>query len=68
MIASGYAGTKFGTHVLERLPEASFRRLFKWVLTIIALDMLRRGLTAQFVGMISQTETAGHWFGERIFV
>ena len=49
MIASGYAGTRFGTHILERLPEASFRRLFKLVLTVIALDMLRRGITAQFM-------------------
>ena len=44
MIASGYAGTIWGTQLLERLPEERFRFWFKILLTVLALDMLRRGL------------------------
>ena len=46
MIASGYAGTVFGTALLDRMPEAAFRRWFKIALTLLALDMARRGLLA----------------------
>ena len=48
MIASGYAGTIWGTQLLERLPEERFRFWFKILLTVLALDMLRRGLMALF--------------------
>lgn len=44
MIASGYLGTVYGSRWLERLPEATFRRWFKIGLTVLALDMVRRGL------------------------
>jgi len=44
MIASGYLGTIHGTRLLDRMPEESFRFWFKIVLTVLALDMLRRGL------------------------
>lgn len=44
MIASGYLGTVYGSAWLERLPEASFRRWFRIGLTLLALDMIRRGL------------------------
>jgi uncharacterized protein len=42
MIASGYLGTLFGSKLLDRLPEQTFRTAFKWGLTVLALDMLRR--------------------------
>ena len=48
MIASGYAGTIWGTRLLERLPEERFRFWFKILLTVLALDMLRRGLMTLF--------------------
>lgn len=46
MIASGYLGTVYGSVWLERLPEETFRRWFKIGITLLALDMLRRGLMA----------------------
>jgi len=46
MIASGYLGTIYGSAWLERLPEETFRRWFKIGITLLALDMLRRGLMA----------------------
>lgn len=44
MIASGYLGTVHGSAWLERLPEATFRRWFRIGITLLALDMLRRGV------------------------
>lgn len=44
MIASGYAGTLFGTSMLHRIPEANFRLGFRLVLSALALDLIRRGL------------------------
>lgn len=44
MIASGYLGTVYGSALLERLPEASFRRWFRIGITVLALDMVRRGV------------------------
>ena len=44
MIASGYLGTVYGTALLERLPEETFRRWFKIGLTLLALDLVRRGI------------------------
>lgn len=46
MIASGYLGTVYGSAWLEKLPEETFRRWFKIGITLLALDMLRRGLMA----------------------
>lgn len=46
MIGSGYLGTVYGTRLLERLPEESFRRWFRIGITLLALDMIRRGLMA----------------------
>lgn len=46
MIVSGYLGTVYGSRWLERLPEETFRRWFKVGITILALDMVRRGLLA----------------------
>ncbi len=46
MIASGYLGTVHGNAWLERLPEETFRRWFRVGITVLALDMIRRGLAA----------------------
>lgn len=46
MVASGYLGTVYGSGWLERLPEATFRRWFRLGITLLALDMIRRGLMA----------------------
>jgi uncharacterized membrane protein YfcA len=46
MIASGYLGTRYGAAILDRMPEEAFRRWFKIGLTVLALDLLRRGLMA----------------------
>jgi uncharacterized membrane protein YfcA len=45
MITTGYAGTVWGTKLLERLPEEAFHKWFRIVLTVLALDLMRRGLT-----------------------
>lgn len=42
MIASGFAGTLAGTALLERLPEQWFRATIRIILTVAALDLLRR--------------------------
>ena len=44
MIVSGYFGTLYGTKLLDRLPEEQFRKWFRIGLSILALDLLRRGL------------------------
>ena len=44
MIASGLAGTLLGTRILERMSEATFSFILKWMLTLIALDLLRKAL------------------------
>jgi uncharacterized protein len=46
MIASGYLGTVYGSKLLDRLPEETFRRWFRIGITLLALDMIRRGLAA----------------------
>ena len=46
MSALGYGGTVAGAAFLTRLPEAQFRRWFKIVLTVLAIDLARRGLSA----------------------
>lgn len=44
MIASGYLGTLYGSRLLEAMPEETFRRWFRIGLTLLALDLVRRGL------------------------
>lgn len=44
MIASGLAGTILGTKLLDRMSEATFAFVLKWMLTLIALDLLRKAL------------------------
>jgi uncharacterized membrane protein YfcA len=43
MIASGFLGTVYGSRWLETLPEETFRRWFRIGITLLALDMIRRG-------------------------
>lgn len=44
MIGSGFLGTVYGTRLLDRLPEESFRRWFKIGVSVLALDLLRQGI------------------------
>jgi uncharacterized membrane protein YfcA len=44
MIVSGFVGTIYGTGLLERMPEETFRKWFRIGITVLALDLLRRGL------------------------
>ncbi len=44
MILSGFIGTFLGLLLLDRLPEKIFRLVFRWIITIIALDLLRRAI------------------------
>ncbi len=46
MIGSGFLGTVYGTRLLDRLPEESFRRWFKIGVSVLALDLFRQGLLA----------------------
>lgn len=43
MIATGFLGTMAGTAFLTRLHETWFRRMLKAILTVLGLDLLRRG-------------------------
>jgi len=44
MIVSGLAGTLMGRHLLRRLPESTFRIIFKGVLSLLALRLLYKAL------------------------
>lgn len=44
MICMGFLGAKAGTLVMYKLPEKTLKTGFKFVITIIALDMLRRAI------------------------
>ncbi|HEY6633669.1 MAG TPA: sulfite exporter TauE/SafE family protein [Rhizobiaceae bacterium] len=46
MIVSGFVGTLYGTSLLERMPEATFRKWFRIGITVLALDLVRRGVMA----------------------
>lgn len=46
MILAGYAGTVTGTRLLGALSEQHFRFWFRITLTLLALDLMRRGLAA----------------------
>ncbi|MGE0315166.1 MAG: sulfite exporter TauE/SafE family protein [Lautropia sp.] len=45
MIAAGFVGTLLGKRVLSRLPERVFAGIFKGVLSLLALELLRSALT-----------------------
>jgi len=44
MVGSGFVGTWLGSKLLLRLPEKGFRYGFKIIITIIALDLVRRAV------------------------
>lgn len=44
MIFTGYLGTTYGSRLLDRMPEQAFRKWFRIGLTLLALDLVRRGL------------------------
>ena len=44
MIVTGFGGTYVGRFLLRRLPEARFRLIFNLCLTVLALDLVRRGV------------------------
>ena len=44
MIFSGFLGTVYGTKLLDKLPEEFFRKWFRLGITVLALDLVRRGL------------------------
>lgn len=46
MIVSGYLGTRLGARLLAAMPERVFRIGLKGLITVMALDMIRRGLPA----------------------
>jgi uncharacterized membrane protein YfcA len=46
MIATGYLGTRYGSLLLDRMPEDTFRWWFRIGITVLALDLARRGLVA----------------------
>ncbi|MCO5063862.1 MAG: sulfite exporter TauE/SafE family protein [Rhizobiaceae bacterium] len=46
MIFTGYLGTRYGSLLLDRMPEQAFRTWFRIGLTLLAIDLVRRGLMA----------------------
>ena len=44
MAVSGYLGTLAGTAIMNRLPEVTLKLLFKIILTLVSLDLVRRGV------------------------
>ena len=51
MIVSGFIGTVMGTRLLEKMPEALFQTFLKVLLTLIALDLLRRAAGIKIPGL-----------------
>lgn len=50
MIVSGFLGTVTGTRLLEKMPERLFQVIIKGLLTVIALDLLRRAAEIRLPG------------------
>lgn len=46
MAATGYLGTVVGARFLNAMPEARFRLAFSVLMTLLALDLVRRGVLA----------------------
>ena len=44
MILTGFAGTWVGLHLLTKVSNAQFDRVFRWVLTLLALRLLYTGV------------------------
>jgi len=51
MIVSGFIGTVSGTKLLEKMPEHLFQIVLKILLTLIALDLLRRAAGIKLPGL-----------------
>lgn len=45
-IIAGFSGTWCGKRISHKISEANFRRVFKWLVTIVALQLLYRGALA----------------------
>jgi uncharacterized membrane protein YfcA len=43
-LLSGMAGTVVGKYFGDKVPEARFRKIFKWLITLIALRLLGKGI------------------------
>ena len=50
MVATGYAGTIVGLRLLARLPERGFRVALRALITLFALDLVRRGAVGLWGG------------------
>ena len=50
MIVTGLVGTWVGAHILLRTPEGRFQLIFKICLTVLALDLVRRGVAGMAHG------------------
>lgn len=48
MIISGFLGTLFGSRLLGRMQEATFKKGFKLIMTLLALNLLRQAGQALF--------------------
>jgi len=46
MILAGFAGTLMGTRLLDAMPEETFKRWFRIGISLLAADMIRRGVSA----------------------
>lgn len=51
MIVAGFIGTVMGTKLLEKMPEQLFQVILKVLLTLIALDLLRRAAGVRMPGL-----------------
>jgi uncharacterized membrane protein YfcA len=40
MLVAGYIGTRVGLKLLGRLPDAKFKTLFRWMLTVLSLRLI----------------------------
>ncbi len=45
MMVTGFLGTRIGLDVLGKIREETFRTALRFIMTILGLDMIRRGLT-----------------------
>ncbi len=45
MIVSGFLGTWLGTRLLDRIPQNLFEKILKGLLTVVALDLIRRAIS-----------------------
>lgn len=46
LAAAGIAGTAVGRQIVRILPDATYRRVLEWLLLLLSVLLLARGLTA----------------------